>query len=60
MDEKQGVSLRLSDFLFYHVFSDALEYLSGIFRSPGFETGRDPVVDIQASVELGISWHAVS
>lgn len=46
MDEAVLVPLRISGFLFYHVFSDAVEYLSGIFRSPGFKTGSHSALDI--------------
>ena len=45
MDEKQMVSLWIFNFLFCNVLPDALEYLSGIFRHSGSETGCDASVD---------------
>lgn len=59
MDEKQEVSLWLSDFLLCDVLPDALEYISRICRSSGFETDCYTALDIQAAVELGISRNAV-
>ena len=55
MDEKQMVSVRLPDFLFCDVFSDALEYLFGFCRSAGLKTSRNTALDIQITLELGIS-----
>ena len=55
MDEKQMVSVWFPDFLFCDVFSDALEYLFGFCRSAGLKTSRDTALDIQITLELGIS-----
>ena len=55
VDEKQMVSVRFPDFLFCDVFSDALEYLFGFCRSAGLKTSRDTALDIQITLELGIS-----
>lgn len=38
MDEKQNIPLWIFNFLFHHVFSNALEHLSGIFRYREFKT----------------------
>ena len=46
MDEKQMVPVWISSVLFRNVFSNALEYLSGIFRCSGPETGNDTAVDL--------------
>ena len=46
MNEKQMVSLWISDFIFYHVLPDALEYLAGILRCTGFEAGGNSTVDL--------------
>ena len=49
------VSVRFPDFLFCDVFSDALEYLFGFCRSAGLKTSRNTALDIQITLELGIS-----
>ena len=49
------VSVWFPDFLFCDVFSDALEYLFGFCRSAGLKTSRDTALDIQITLELGIS-----
>lgn len=46
VDEKQMVPIRVFNLLFRNVFSDALEYLSGIFRHSGPGAGRDTSVDL--------------
>ena len=55
VDEKQMVSVRFPDFLFCDVFSDALEYLFGFCRSAGLKTSHNTALDIQITLELGIS-----
>ena len=55
VDEKQMVSVWFPDFLFCDVFSDALEYLFGFCRSAGLKTSRNTALDIQITLELGIS-----
>ena len=57
--EKQMVSVRFPDFLFCDVFSDALEYLFGFCRSAGLKTSRNTALDIQITLELGISRNTV-
>ena len=59
VDEKQMVSVRFPDFLFCDVFSDALEYLFGFCRSAGLKTSRNTALDIQITLELGISRNTV-
>ena len=59
MDEIRLVPLWISDFLFYHVLSNALEYISRIRRDKRSEHDSYPAVDIPASVALGLSWHFV-
>lgn len=46
MNEKQMVSLWISDFIFCHVLPDALEYLAGILRCTGSEAGGNSTVDL--------------
>ena len=53
------VSVRFPDFLFCDVFSDALEYLFGFCRSAGLKTSRNTALDIQITLELGISRNTV-
>lgn len=60
LDEKQSLSLWIPDFLLHHVFPNALEYISGILRRTGSETGGDTVVDLQAALALGLPWYTVS
>ena len=55
MDEKQMVSVWFPDFLFCDVFSDALEYLFGFCRGAGLKTSHNTALDIQITLELGIS-----
>lgn len=59
MDEEQMVPLWFSDLLFYYVFSDALEYVSGVCRCQRTEAGGDSVVDMETAVALGIPWNLV-
>lgn len=56
MDEKQMVSVWISDFLFPHVLSDAGNYGAGLSRCTGSASGRHTAVDIQASLALGLPW----
>ena len=53
--EKQMVPIRFFNLLSCDVFSDAVEYLSGVFRSFGLKTSCQTVVDLQTSLALGIS-----
>ena len=46
MDEKQMVSLWISDFIFYHVLPDAVEYLAGILQCAGSEAGGNFIMDL--------------
>lgn len=46
-------------FFFYYVFSDALEYVSGVCRCQRTEAGGDSVVDMETAVALGIPWDLV-
>ena len=55
MDEVKILSIWVFDFLLHHVLSDALEHLSGLCRDPGVEAGRNPALDMEAAVELGLS-----
>lgn len=48
------------NFLFHHVFSNALEYLSGIFQRTEFKTSCNTFMDLQSSLALGIPWYAYS
>ncbi len=59
MDEKQSVPLRFPDLVFHHVFPDALEYILGLCRDPRSPAGSHTAVDLQGSLELGLSWHPV-
>ena len=59
MDEIKIFPIRISNLLFCDVFPDALEYLSGIFRNQRPEPNGKAALDIQTSVELGISWNAL-
>lgn len=56
MDEKQSVPLWISDFLFCDVFSNAVDDVSCVFRSRKSASGSYLVMDLEASVELGVSW----
>ena len=58
LDEEQRVSLWLFDFLFRHVFCDALQYVSGVCRSAGYGAGGYATMDVQIAVALGLSWNA--
>ncbi len=59
MDEIKILPLRIFDFLFCYVFSDAVEHLAGVRRSQGFAHGGDFAVDLQASMALGLPRHAL-
>ena len=56
MDEKQSVPLWISDFIFCDVFSNAVDDVSCVFRSRKSASGSYLVMDLEASVELGVSW----
>mgnify|MGYP000152243079 FL=1 len=60
MDEKQSVPLWISDFLFCDVFSNAVDDVSCVFRSRKSASGSYLVMDLEASVELGVSCVNVS
>ena len=60
VDEKQGVSLWISDLLFRHVFPDAVEHVSRIFRISELKAGCQIVMDLQAALALGLSRDAFS
>lgn len=59
MDEIQIFQIWLFNLLFCHVFSHALEYLSGICRVTRAGPNSQTALDIQAAVALGLSRNAV-
>ena len=46
VDEKQGLPVRIFDFLFCYVLSDALEYMASLLRGAGLEAGGDAAVGV--------------
>ena len=59
MDEVQVLPLRISHILLYHVFHNALEYLSCIRRSASSRAENQAAVGIQSTVALGLSRDSV-
>lgn len=57
---RYGFPVRLSDLFLHHVFPDVMEHLSCVCGYTESETGRDPAVDLQTALALGLSRHSVS
>ena len=56
----QMVPLWLPGLFLHHVLPDAMEYLSGVCRDTESQAGGHAALDVQAAVELGLPWNAVS